>query len=88
MELKFIQKLVMMWCMMKLWWQIQKCLDVVFVSVLCLWGETAENKHDSALIHCFSKRSDTFKTHICFPSLALVSVLWGRTSFLVVDECC
>lgn len=88
MVLKFIPKLVMMWCMKKLWWQIQKDLDVVSVSVLCLWGETAENKHDGKLIHCFSKRSDTFKMHIRFPSLTLVSMVWGKTSFLVVDECC
>ena len=67
--------------------EIQKSFDVV-ISVLCLWGKTVENKHDSTLIHCFSKRSDTFKMHIGFPSLTLVSAMGGKTSFLVVDECC
>lgn len=87
--------LVMMWCMksflkrnFSILKQIQKSFDVVFISVLCLWGKTVENKHDSTLIHCFSKRSDTFKMHICFPSLTLVSAIGGKTSFLVVDECC
>lgn len=66
--------------------QIQSSFDVVFISVLCLWGKKVENKHDSTLIHCFSKRSDTFKMHICFPSLTLVSAIGEKTSFLVVDD--
>lgn len=68
--------------------EIQKSFNVGFISVLCLWGKTVENKHDSTLIHCFSKRSDTFKMHICFLSLTLLSETGGKTSFLVVYECC
>lgn len=67
--------------------QIQRSFGAVLISVLCLWGKTVENKHDSTFIHCFRKRSDAFKMHICFPSLTLVSAIWGKTSFLVVDEC-